>query len=107
MSNNPRFTITTPGAVPKRINKPSVGMNDEISVIYPDPGTWPPEIRTDLVPRRELCARLDGFPEVELVRTHRRNRVVAIAEPAMLEQWLRSRPGGWDGTIHPRFTFDT
>lgn len=92
----PRFTVTAKGGTPARISKPSVGMDDEITVIYPDPEP-PHEPRRDQVSRREFCARLDGFPETERVRTDRHQRVVGILEADMLAQWLRTRPGGWDG----------
>jgi hypothetical protein len=88
--------VTAKGTTPPRIRKPSVGMDDEISVIYPDPAP-PHGPCTDRVTRREFCARLDGFPDVELVRTDRHKRVVGILEADMLAQWLRTRPGGWDG----------
>lgn len=99
MSNDPRITVKAGrGRVPaKRINKPSVGMDDEIAVIYPDPATL--KAVSDQVSRREFCGRMDGFDCAEDVRTDRKYRLVSLLEADMLAQWLRSRPGGWDGKV--------
>jgi hypothetical protein len=98
---DPHVVVVAPGGTPKRINKPSVGMDDDITVLYPDVANLP-DTCEDHVTRREFCARLDGFPEVERVRTKRAFRLVMITQEDMLEQWLRTRPGGWDGKIGPR-----
>jgi hypothetical protein len=100
--HEPRIVVTARGGTPAKINKPSVGMDDEISVIYPSVESYPPAPITDAVTRREFCARLDGFPDVERVRTERALRVVSLLEADMLEQWLRTRPGGWNGTFDKR-----
>ena len=99
MTDEPAYIIAAAGTTPARISKPSVGKDDEITIVYPDVTSDGPRQAVDRVPRREVCARLDGFPEVEILRTERRVRLVTILNAGMLTQWLRTRPGGWDGRI--------
>jgi len=96
MTDEPAYIIAAPGTTPERINKPSVGRDDEITIVYPDPSSGM-QSACDKVPRREVCARLDGFPEIEILRTERRVRLITILNAEMLVQWLETRPGGEDG----------
>lgn len=81
---DPDVVIVAPGSAHKRLNKPSVGMDDDITVIYPDVANLL-NTREDHVTWREFCARLDGIPEMERVRTKRAFRLVMITHADMLE----------------------